>query len=146
MVEEPKKDKIHISKFLILVNSNKSAKSHEEHANEIADCLRDGIGRLLQEHSTELFKLHPSAKPGGLDTIMDIKVRTAAEIGPKYHRIHVHSLITVKHRTLLQMRAEPFKEYLPQYCVSPFFDKIFARIKFVPVSDFAELYLTKSPV
>lgn len=145
--EAPKKDKIHISKFLILVNSNVTGGSSTEVVNKIADCLKDGMGKALKEHEDEVFVIKAGAKGAWTEEyIKDIHVKTAAEIGPKYKKVHIHSLVTVKHTTLVQMDAKAIRKYLLEYCKSEYFSNLFVRIKFVPVSDFAELYIEKAPI
>lgn len=141
-----KQKKIHISKFLILVNSNVAA-TELDTSNRVADCLKTGTGKALQEHSQELFFIKAPAKETfGPSSILDINVKVAAEIGPKYKRVHVHALVTVKHTTLLQMNGKVLRELLLNYCKDEAIKNLFVRIRFVPVSDFAELYLEKAPV
>lgn len=141
-----KKQKIHISKFLILVNSNVAAKDVNS-SNHVADCLKRGIGKALQEHGPELYVIKPPAKEKyGPGTILDIDVKMAAEIGSKYKRVHVHALVTVKHTTLLQMDGKVLRQLLLNYCADEAIKNLFVRIRFVPVSDFAELYLEKDPI
>ena len=144
-ITEPKKEKIHISKFLILVNSNVAA-TELDSSNRIADCLKSGTGRALKEHAQELFFIKPPAKEQfGPDSILDIGVKIASEIGNKFKRVHVHALVTVKHTTLIQMNGKVLRELLLNYCADKAIKNLFVRIRFVPVSDFADLYLEKAP-
>ncbi len=141
-----KKKKIHISKFLVLVNSNVAAKDVNS-SNSVADCLKKGIGKALQEHGPQLYIIRPPAKETyGPQTILDINVKMAAEIGSKYKRVHVHALVTVKHTTILQMDAKVLRQLLLNYCQDEAIKNLFVRIKFIPVSDFAEMYLEKDPI
>lgn len=145
--KETNSKKIHISKFLILVNSNVAATDDLDKSNRVADCLKDGIGKALQEHGPDIYVIKPPAKEKyGPGTILDIKVKMAAEIGPRYKRVHVHALVTVKHTTLLQMDGKVLRGLLLDYCKDEAIKNLFVRIRFVPVSDFAELYLEKDPL
>lgn len=145
-ISEPKKrgvKKLHISKFLLTVNSNIAAKNAEQ-ANRIANCLKRGISMAIKTNLQEVFKIKPPAKDVlNKETIKSIDVQANGEIGPKYHRVHSHALVTVKHYTLLQMDSAVLRNYLLQYCVNEEIQNLFVSIKFIPVSDFAELYLNK---
>lgn len=136
--------KLHISKFLVTVNSNVAVRNVDQ-ANRIADCLKRGIPRAIKEHATEVFFVKaPATDEINADTVKSIDVSASGEIGPKYKRIHSHALVTVKHYTLLQMNSKALKGLLLDYCKDDEIKNLYVDIKFVPVSDFAEMYIEKA--
>lgn len=139
--------KLHISTFLILVNSNVSEYNAEK-ANNIADCLKKGTADALKNHEKEVFFIKPPATDTwSRENILSIKTKITAEIGPKYKRLHVHALVKVIHTTLVQMNAEALRQHLLHYCKHEAITNLFVRIRFIPKPDLAaELYLEKNPI
>lgn len=145
-VTEPKTKgvkKLHISKFLVTVNPNVAVRNVDQ-ANRLANCLKRGISMAIKENLQTVFKIKPPATDlMNSETIKSIDVKVNGEIGPKFHRVHSHAMVTVKHFTLLQMDAKALRQYLLHYCKDEEITNLFVSIKYVPVSDFAEMYLDK---
>lgn len=138
--------KVHISKFLVLVNSNVKT-DKEEDIQRISTCLKTGFKDAIKNHETEIFKIKDGAEgKWSKENIFSIGTEMVTEVGSKEKRVHLHALVTVKHNTLVQMNAKGIRTLLEEKCQDDAIKRLFVRIRFVPVSDFAELYLRKAPV
>jgi len=92
---EPDKEKIHISTFFVLFNTNIQCKDTDEDQELIAD-LKKAIVSCLVEDQEHVFKIvYNGTGNYDSDTIKKISVEMVGEIGPKYNRCHVHSVIRV---------------------------------------------------
>ena len=139
-------NKTHISKFLILVNSN-VASDDPLVQDRIVNCLKSGFEKSLRGHEEEIFKIRPPAvEQWGPEHVFSIESKIVAEVGTIQKRIHIHALVTVTHDTIIQMDSKAIRTLLLDHCADDAIRNLFVRIRFVPVSDFAELYLYKDPI
>lgn len=145
-IPEEKGNKIHISKFLVLVNSN-VATDDPVVIERLSQCLKRGFAIALEVHEEDIFKIKPPATDTwNNSTILSINSEMVTEVGSVQKRVHLHGLVTVRHRTILQMDSKAIRDILLDVCKDDAIKNLFVRIRFVPVSDYAEWYLRKAPV
>ena len=140
------KNKIYVSKFLVTVNPNIASKD-EGTRNRVITCLKTGFKKAVSKHEKEIFKIKPPAtETWGPEHIFSISQQIAAEEGGKFHRIHIHALIEIKHDTLIQIDRKALRQILLDHCKDEAIKNLYVDVKFIPVDKFAELYLRKNPV
>lgn len=141
--------KLHYSVWHLVVNSNKTPES-TEHANDLAQIMKDAILNTFQKHAREVFKIIPPAKEEfNNETIKKIKIKQAAEIGtnPQGGRVHVHALITVTHITLLQINIQKMRELICGYMAEKgITHNCYINLKWVPSTQPLENYIEKTPL
>jgi hypothetical protein len=141
-----KSRKTHISQFKCLINSNKAAKTKYE-AQKILECLRSAMRFVLEHKTREIIYIkppHDQTDRWDSSHIFEIKIKMAGEIGPRYKRVHLHCVITIKHNTYLFINKERLHELVLEHCAGVL-DSIFTSVRFQPVS-MAEYYLDKDPL
>lgn len=140
------KEKIHVSTFFVLFNTNVSCKDAEEN-NGLTDKLKKAIIECILNDQQHVFKIVNGAREDyGPETIKKITLEVVGEIGDRFGRCHAHAVITVKHTTLLQIDQPAFRNCVLNRLADPRVKNLFVRTKFIPISDFAKLYLRKKPV
>lgn len=118
----------------------------EDQARRIAECLKRGTTKVISENEEEIFRIKPPAKEvWGPDHIFDMKVDINSEIGEKFHRVHVHAFISITHDTLIQMDSKVLRQLLIQECQDEGVKNLFIRVRYVPETDLARLYIFKDP-
>lgn len=142
--------KTNYSKWHILINSN-VAKANEEDDKAIAVSMKRCVLDLFSNHQDEVFFIKKKARGTheiNNDTIGEIEVRSAAEIGSKKHRIHLHTLVFVTHYTLLQLDIPNIRKLLDECFLreNPVIKNYFLRVKWIPVDKPIEDYLEKMPL
>ena len=94
-------DKLHNSTFLLSISSNQAVTSMKDpfvpiFKNQIANVLRN---------LPDYVKVVGNAIP---DPEMEITIKSAFEIGEKYHRLHSHSIVSINHDSRIQLDREKF--------------------------------------
>jgi len=144
--DRSKKNNTHWSQWFILLNSNKHHKLDLNHANQIAAEAKEGLSYVVKNFPRQIF-MTKNGDPINNETITKIRLRQAAEIGPKFSRVHTHSDLAVIHKTILQLNVRELRRLLFEYFESigsELAQSFFLNVKFVRNADAAiMLYMEK---
>lgn len=144
--DRTKKNNTHWSQWFILLNTNKHHKLDLDHANKLAAEAKEALSFVVQKFPQKIFTTR-NGDPINNSTITKIRLRQAAEIGPKFSRVHTHSDLTVIHKTLLQLDVKELRRLLFEYFEehgSELANGFFLNVKFVRNADAAlMLYMEK---
>lgn len=141
---EVSRKKTYYSQWHILVNSNVNTKDPLI-IDELSSCLKTGFEKAFTERAEDIFII----QGGGWDsdTVDDMKIQYATEIGDNENRVHLHGLVQVNHHANVRIDGKMIQVILREYCMtSDQIKNIFVRVKWVPTSRPLEDYIGKNPL
>jgi hypothetical protein len=112
--DDIKNDKLHTSRWLLTINTNKAVKSLKD---PIVIQFKRHIRNILT-HFDEYVKTNGNYRP---DPTMITELQPIYEIGPKYHRYHTHIIVTIQHNSNISIDLDALREELPGYYINSTF-------------------------
>jgi hypothetical protein len=100
--KKPKEESYHISRWFVTINSNRTEKEMVRRLKLSYEGFYNNLKRFIK-----YMKVNE-----GEEKVISITDDPVIGIGKMYHRIHVHSLITIKHRTKLQLDYDKIRLFL----------------------------------
>lgn len=100
-----KKENINQSNFFVTLNSNVT----EEYISQ--ERMEEIVSDIFGNTMNYIRYLSPNAS---LSKVLDIDVDGVIEVGPKYHRVHAHIMVKIKHTTKLQLDLSKIRDRLDQ--------------------------------
>lgn len=91
------------SSFLLTINTNIADPRIKEPLRRATNWMFENLNQFLTFRNARAEQ--------GLNLIDNIIIESAIEQGNKLHRIHLHSLIKIEHRTNLQLNLPKLRKY-----------------------------------
>lgn len=98
--KKPKNESYHISRWFMTINSNRTEPEMVKRLKISYEALYKNIKRFIT-----------FLKPGE-DKIISIDDDPVIGVGKQLHRIHIHSLLTIKHRTKIHLDYDKIRTFL----------------------------------
>ena len=99
-----KTGKQHQSRLLLTINSLSTDGKYKK-------LLKDGFTEMYDKIEDYVKYM---VKTGSVKDIMDVDCETAIEVGTKLHRVHLHSIITISHKTMLQLDLKKITKHFEE--------------------------------
>lgn len=111
--EVAKRRKNRTSNFFLTINTNQHFNQHSEEYEKFNDKLKVSLNEIY-ENIGDYLKIKKDKDEYKNDTydnnIHDVDIKSATEIGSKTGKAHSHTLIAVKHNTLVHLDYDKIKE------------------------------------
>lgn len=144
--QKPKKDRkarLKYSAFLVTINPNKPGTDLKKELNDIANhCFNEHLEDFLNIGSMETGKKpYAECEKAVQDLVESSDVDAVVERGPKNKSDHLHALIKLKHRTILQLNITAIISYVKNTLDLPHSPHV--NVKLIPMKSSLENYLHK---
>jgi len=112
--KQPKPDKSKKSRrssFFLTINTNKKFNPHSEEYEQFNDSFKKSLNEIYN-NIDQYVKIKNEGDTWNDDTIRDVSIESATEIGGKNNAAHAHVNLNFLHKTRLQLDYDKIKEKL----------------------------------